>query len=135
MFKNFFLLGLVSAVFSTIACFAYTTTYYSMIVDFSEAQSMMMLASASLLVAMVAAVLNFASRQVLKKTVIADFAFNMLFSLVSIAMVFVLLGMKDHDFQSEDAKLFAEFHKGFVTPMLFFPFLAWFTFKPLIVKS
>lgn len=135
MFKKFFLLGLVSAVFSTIACFAYTTTYYSMIVDFSEANGMLMLTSACFLTAMIATVLNVVSRWILKKPALADFAFNMLFSLVSIATVFVMLGVKDPDFQSENAKLFAEFHKGFLMPMLFFPALAWFTFKPLIVKS
>lgn len=135
MFKNFFILGIVSAIASTIACFAYTTMYYSLIVDFSEANGIVMLASGSLLVAMIAAVLNFVSRIVLKKASIADFAFNLIFSLVSIMMVFVLLSAKDPDFKSENAQLFAEFYKGFVMPMLFFPVLTWFTFKPLIIKS
>ena len=135
MFKNFFILGIVSAVATTIACFGYTTMYYSLIVDFSEANGIVMLASWSLLVAMIAVVLNFVCRLILKKSTIADFAFNLLFSLVSIVMVFVLLSAKDPDFKTENAQLFAEFYKGFVMPMLFFPVLTWFTFKPLIVKS
>lgn len=135
MFKNFFILGIVSAIASTIACFAYTSLYYSKIVDFSEANGIVMLASGCFLVAMIAVVLNVVSRIVLKKVALADFAFNLIFSLVSIAFVFIVLGANDPDFKTENAQLFAEFYKGFVMPMLFFPILTWFTFKPLIIKS
>lgn len=134
MFKNFFILGLVSAIATSIACFVYTYMYYSILVDFSEANGMIMLSAFSFLVAMIASFLNFFSRKLFRKTTVADFIFNLVFSLVSILMVFVVLDMKDPNFQTENAKLFAEFYKGFLMPMLFFPILTWFTFKPLIVK-
>lgn len=135
MFKNFFILGVISAIAATVACYVYTSMYYSIIVDFSEANGMVVLASYCLLVGMSACVLNVISRKILKNQTIADFVFNVLFALASIGFVFIVLDAKDPNFQSEDAQLFEEFYKGFLMPMLFFPFLTWFTFKPLIIKK
>lgn len=135
MFKKFFLLGLISALASTLVCIGYTQVYYEKIVDFSEANGILLLFSYSLLAAMIACVLAFSIHSIIKHQKIADVLFNLLFAIASVTGVFVVLAAKDPDFQTENAQLFAEFYKGFLMPMLFFPFLTWFTLKPLIIKS
>jgi hypothetical protein len=45
-----------------------------------------------------------------------------------------VLKSNDPTFKNEDAELMKDFFKGFLMPMLFFPALSWFTFKPLIIK-
>jgi len=59
---------------------------------------------------------------------------SLLLSLASIGAVFYVLGAEDPIFKNEDVSIMADYFKGFIMPMLFFPALTWFTFKPLIVK-
>lgn len=135
MFKNFFFLGLITAFASTFLCVAYTEMYYSLIVDFSEANGILLLFAYSLLASMVACLVAFAIQKAIKNQKFAEVLFNLLFAGASVVGVFVVLAAKDPDFQTENAQLFAEFYKGFLMPMLFFPFLTWFTLKPLIIRS
>lgn len=135
MFRHFFFLGLVSGAASSAACYVYTSFYYNLLVDFSEGTGLPLLISACFGIAMIACFGNYALRRVIKRPGLADFVLNALFSLVSIMAVFILLNAKDPEFKNEDAALFVDFFKGFVMPMLFFPALTWFTFKPLIVRS
>jgi len=135
MYRQLFFLGIFSAIASSLACYFYTKMYYSLLVDFSEAASFIQLSVNCLIVAMIGVLVNSLFRKLVKNTSIADFVFNLIFSLLSIGAVFYTLNANDPNFKNEDAQLFADFYKGFVMPMLFFPLLTWFTLKPLFVKS
>lgn len=134
MFKQFFILGLISAVGASLAGFVYSSFYYSQMADFSEAMSLVRIISFAVMICIGACILNFGTRKVIKKAHVADFTFNTLFSLVTIAMIFIVLKAQDPEFVNEDAQIMVEYYKGFVMPMLFFPLLSWFTFKPLLIK-
>lgn len=134
MFRQLFFLGIFSAAASSLACYFYTKMYYSLLVDFSEAASFTQLSINCIIVAMIAVLGNMLFRKLIKNVAISDFIFNLIFSLLSIGSVFYVLNANDPNFTSEDAQLFAEFYKGFVMPMLFFPLLTWFTLKPLFVR-
>jgi hypothetical protein len=43
--------------------------------------------------------------------------------------------MKEPVFKKEDTLLFVDFYKGFLMPILFFPLLSWFTFKPFFATK
>ena len=135
MYRQLFFLGIFSALAASLACYFYTKMYYSLLVDFSEAASFTQLSINCVIAAMIAVLGNSLFRKLIKNTSIADFVFNLIFSLLTIGSVFYVLNANDPNFTSEDAQLFAEFYKGFVMPMLFFPLLTWFTLKPLFVKS
>jgi hypothetical protein len=81
-----------------------------------------------------ASILFFGISKIITNKSIATFLFNLLLSGVSIALVFYVLKSNDPTFKNEDAELMKDFFKGFLMPMLFFPALSWFTFKPLIIK-
>ncbi len=135
MFVQFFILALVSGGAASLACYTYTSFYYSLLVDFSEAAGLPLLMAVCFGVAMLACFGNYALRRVIKRAGLADFILNALLSMSSIGMVFVMLNAEDPVFKNEDAALFVDFFKGFVMPMIFFPALTWFTFKPLIIRS
>lgn len=134
MFKQFFILGLVSAIGASLAGFVYSSFYYSEMADFSEAMSLIRIISFAVMICFGACIINFGIRRGIKKENVADFVFNALFALATIAMIFIVLKAQDPVFQNEDAQIMAEYYKGFVMPMLFFPVLSWFTFKPLFLK-
>ena len=135
MFKRFFILGLVASIASIVACLIYTKLYATILVDFSEGMSVSKIITNNLIVGMSACFIAFSLNTIFKKTSISEFIFNLLFSLVAIAFVFVVMSANDPAFTDENAALFAEFYKGYLMPMLFFPLLTWFTFKPLIFKK
>lgn len=135
MFKKFFFLALFSSVASIVACLIYSGIYANLIVDFSEGISTLKMISNNLVVSMSACFIAFAIHSVVKNKGLAEFLFNALFSLVAIVFVFAVLNADDPKFKSENAILFAEFYKGYLMAMLFFPVLTWFTFKPLFIKS
>lgn len=135
MFKQFFILALVSSIAATIACVIYTNFYYSILVDFSEAFSLVKLMANCALVGFGIAIINFGLRSVIKNFTVADILANAILAIGSIAMVFVVLVSEDPTFQNEDAQFMVDYYKGFVMPMLFFPALAYFLFKPLANKK
>lgn len=138
MFKKFFILGLISSIGAMSAGILYASFYYGYLfedmkmVDFSEAISISLIVTASIAVCIGASILSFLIHSFLKNQKIASFTFSLLFALATIASVFIVLKANDPSFQSEDAQIMADYYKGFIMPMLFFPFLSWYTFKPLI---
>ena len=135
MFKNIFFLGLASGVLATIACVVYTSVYFSEIVDFSEAAGTVAVLTKCLMFTMASCFVYFGMRKIIKNPNIANFAFNLLITLVSVGLVFYILKIDDPQFKNEDAQLMNVFFKGFVMPMLFFPALAWMTLKPIFIKA
>lgn len=136
MFKQFFILGLISSIASSVAGFVYLYIYNNIIqIDFSEAFNLTTIVSDSALICFVAAVINFALRKMMKKHHIADFILNTLLALLAIGLVFLTLKSEDPVFQNEDTQIMVDYYKGFVMPTLFFPALAYFMFKPLVIRN
>jgi hypothetical protein len=135
MFKNSFILGAVAGLTSTLACYVYSNFYYSIIVDFSEAVNLTTILAGCFGFAMLAAVIRYGIKQVIKRDRIAELCVNLIISMFTIGLVFYMLNTNDPEFKNEDAQLMVDFYKGFVMPMLSFPALAWFTFTPLFVKK
>lgn len=134
MFKNIFFLGVVSGILATIACIIYSLGYFSIIVDFSESTSMVKILSYCMGVSMIVCFVYYGIRKFIKNGNIADFIFNLLFSLGSLFSVFYVLNSTDPEFVNEDAALMIDYYKGFIMPMLFFPVLGWIIAKPLFTK-
>lgn len=135
MFKQVFLLSLTSGILSTIVCIVYSQMYFSKLVDFSESISIIKLLTNCLLVAMTVFFVYIGLTKLIKKIFLAEFVFNLLLTLTSIASVFYVLKSDDPMFKNEDAALMIDYYKGFVIPMLFFPSLMWFTLKPLFIRK
>ncbi len=131
MFKRIFLLCVSAGLFSALVSFVYVSFYKGIIVDFTEAAGVKQLLSYNILFAMVACFINFGLSKAIRKEKIASFIFNFILSSISIGLVFYVLKMDDPTFKNEDAELMKDFFKGFLMPMLFFPALSWFSFKPL----
>lgn len=134
-FKNIFFLGFSAGILATVACVVYTKGYYSMLADFSEVMGIVKLISNCMLATMVACIVFFGINFMIKNTAVAEFIFNLLVTMASVATVFVVLKSNDPEFKSEDAMIMVDYYKGFVMPMLFFPALAWFTLKPLFIRK
>jgi hypothetical protein len=134
MFKQSFFLGIIAGIAATIACLLYSNFYFSIIVDFSEATTLSKVAAGCFGFTMIAAFLQFGLGTIVKNTKLADFIVSLIIAIVSISLVFYVLKMDDPEFKNEDAQLFVDYFKGFLMPMLFFPALGWFTFKPLFRK-
>lgn len=135
MFKKIFFLSLATAALSVIACLAYSRGYFSFLVDFSESVGIITLTINCLIASMVACFVYFGLNLVFKKAYMVDFLFNFLATIISVAMVFVVLKSDDPEFKNEDAMLMVDYYKGFVMPMLFFPFMSWMILKPLFLKK
>lgn len=134
MFKRIFLHAVASGLFSTLVSYIYTSFYKGIIVDFTEVVGIKQILAYNMLLAMSTCFIFFALTKVIKKQAIASFIMNFLLSTISIVLVFYVLKTDDPTFKNEDAELMKDFFKGFLMPMLFFPALSWFTFKPLFVK-
>lgn len=135
MFKHFFFLGLGAAVLSSGACMIYSTMYYSKLVDFSEAAGAFKIISGCVMFCMTAVFLAFLLNVLIKNKTVRDVITNLVISAASMGLVFVVLGSDDPVFKNEDAQLMIDYYKGFIMPMLFFPALAWFTLKPILIKK
>ncbi|MEN9977780.1 MAG: hypothetical protein RLZZ493_799 [Bacteroidota bacterium] len=134
MFARIFSLGIISSLFATVVSVVYTSFYTNVIVDFSEVASVVKILAYNVMIGTFASILFFGISKIITNKSIATFLFNLLLSGVSIALVFYVLKSNDPTFKNEDAELMKDFFKGFLMPMLFFPALSWFTFKPLIIK-
>lgn len=135
MFKGSFLTGIISGIVATIACLVYSNLYAGMLVDFTEATSTLKILSNCMMVSMIGCFVFFGLSKVFKNARIAEFLFNLLVTLASLATVFLFLKSNDPEFKNEDAQMMIDYYKGFVMPMLFLPALSWMTFKPLFIKS
>ena len=135
MFKRIFFLALISGVVATIASVTYSKAYFGIIVDFSEVVTTTKMVAHNMLFTMAGCFLFYGLHYLIKKKNIAEFLFNMLITLLSVVMVFVVLKAEDPVFKNEDAALFIDYYKGFLMPMIFFPALSWMTLKPLFLSK
>jgi len=133
MFKQVFFLSVISTVIATAACVVYSKMYIK-IVDFTEAVGLLKVLSFCAMACFGGGLVFFGLNMLIKRKNIAEFIFNLLITLATLAAVFFVLDSKDPVFKNEDANIMVFFYKGFVMPMLFFPAMAWVTFKPLFIK-
>lgn len=134
MFKNYFILGLVAGLFSSLVALGYTKMYASIIVDFSEATSYLHLLSFGLMLTMGAAIVNFGLTKVISNLKVADFILNFLLSGISLYFVFHILKQNDPEFKDENAAVMVDYFKGFMMPLAFIPALSYFSFRTLFNK-
>lgn len=134
MFKQYFFLGIFSALSSLVLAFIYSKIYFSVIADFSEGFSLLFYTTFYLSIGMIACFIMVGFRKLLSNKIISEAVFNSTFSIASLFLVFYLLQMNDPEFSKEEAIIMEDYYKGFLIPMLFFPALTWFSLKPLFIK-
>lgn len=131
----------LSTILSILISELYTSFYYGKlledfsIADFSEAVGFWTLLMYNLICSAAYIITNLLFQYPIKNQRFADFVTNLIFFLLSVTMVFGVLKMDDPNFKNEDAKLFVDYFKGFVMPLIFFPFLSYLTIKPLFGKN
>ncbi len=129
MFKKSLALGIVAGLLAGIAGVVYAGMYYKINeADFSKVASNVRIIAASLFGGVLAAIGYTVLDKLLKAK--GEIVFNLLFSLLSFASLLLPIG---HRFKPpiDTPELFP----GMVIPMHFFPALAWFTLKPIFIRS
>jgi hypothetical protein len=133
--KQTFLWGVSSIILATLVSVAYTQIYHKMIVDFSEGISFLQLVSLNAAIGFLAVILTAVFQKIISNKSISLFISNALLFVAAFGFVFGILGMDDVTFKNEDAALFVEYFKGYLMPLVFIPFLAWFSLSPLFSKK
>lgn len=136
MFKKSLFLGLTTAVAATVACLIYAKFYMGILYDFSVVFDLTKVFAYYLMFGVSAAIIQFTVHKVIGRERLAEFVLNLLITLVAIFAVLYVMKMDDpqelYDWDKyPDYEYCADFFKGFITPMIFLPALAWLTFKPL----
>jgi hypothetical protein len=132
---------ILSAFVSILISQLYVSFYFGKLIqdfsiaDFSEAVSFSTIAIYNLIFTMFFILTTFILQRLTKNQRLTDFISNVLFLMISVALVFVVLKMDDPKFKNEDTQLFIDYFKGFVMPLIFFPVLSYFTIKPLFGKN
>lgn len=127
-----------ASVLASLVCYFYATFYFGLIVDFSEGASIWPLLGryfilTGILTLPISIIYQFVICSFLKKSRFAEMLMGLIFSGLTIGLVFYIINMDDPTFKTEDAIGFNEYFKGFLMPMLFFPLLSWFTLKPIFL--
>jgi ABC-type branched-subunit amino acid transport system permease subunit len=129
MFKKSLLLGIVSGLLAGIAGVIYARLYCSINeADFSKVASSVKILAASLFGGVLAAIGYSLLTRWLKDK--GEIVFNLIFTLISFATLLAPIAMRLP--RNIDTP---ELFPGMVIPMHFFPALAWFTLKPIFIKS
>jgi hypothetical protein len=128
--------AICASVLASLVCYFYATFYFGLLVDFSEGASVWPLLGryfilTGILTLPLSIIYQFVICSFLKKSRFSEMLMGLVFSGLTVALVFYVLKMKEPTFKKEDTLLFVDFFKGFLMPMLFFPLLSWFTLKPL----
>ena len=129
MFKKSLLLGIVSGLLAGVAGVIYAHVYYTINeADFSKVASVVRILAGSLFGGVLAAIGYSVLDKWLKDK--GEIVFNFLFTLISFASLLAPIAMRLP--RNIDTP---ELFPGMVIPMHFFPALAWFTLKPLFIRS
>lgn len=129
MFKRSILLGAVSGLLAGIASIVYQKVYAASLgYDFAMIAQPVAIFAASMLGGLVAGILFFFLNRWLKAR--GEVVFNFFFVILSFVSMLLAFAMK-LPLEVEMPELFP----GLVVPMHFFPALAWFTLKPLFIRS
>jgi len=129
MFKRSLFLGILSGLFAGIASLVYQKVYASSLgEDFASIANPSAIIAISLFAGIVAALLYWAFSKWLGNK--SEIVFNIVLVVSSFASILAPFAMK-LPFDIETPELFP----GLIVPMHFFPALAWFTLKPLFIRS
>jgi hypothetical protein len=129
MFKKSLLLGIASGVLAAIASLIYANVYHSSLgADFSKVATPEKIVASSIFGGVLAAIGFWAFDKWLKQN--GEIIFNLLFSMLSFATLLAPFAVK-LPLTLETPELFP----GMVIPMHFFPALAWFTLKPVFIRT
>jgi ABC-type branched-subunit amino acid transport system permease subunit len=129
MLRKSLALGIVSGLLAGIAGIIYARVYYTINEsDFSKVASAVKIAAASVFGGVLAAVGYTLLDKWLKNK--GEIVFNFCFTLISFASLLAPIAVTLPK-TIETPELFP----GLVIPMHFFPALAWFTLKPIFIKS
>lgn len=129
MFKKALALGVVSGALAGIAGLLYAHLYYSINeADFSKVASTIRIIMSSVAGGVLAAIGFTLLNKWLKSN--GEIVFNLLFSILSFASLLMPIA-----FKLPTALETPELFPGMVIPMHFFPALAWFTLKPMFIRS
>ncbi|HEV3327004.1 MAG TPA: hypothetical protein VG052_15425 [Puia sp.] len=129
MFRKSLALGIVSGLLAGIAGVIYARLYYSINeADFSRVVSTVKIIAASLFGGVLAAIGYTLLDRWLRTR--GEIVFNLLFALISFITLLGPIAVRlPHNIDTP------ELFPGMVIPMHFFPALAWFTLKPIFIKS
>ena len=129
MFKKSLALGIVSGLLAGIAGVIYAHLYYTINeADFSRVASTINILAASLFGGVLAAIGYTLADKWLKTR--GEIVFNLVFTLISFISLLGPIAVRLP--RNIDTP---ELFPGMVIPMHFFPALAWFTLKPLFIRS
>jgi hypothetical protein len=125
MFKKHFYHGLISGVMAALAAIIYNRIYYfATETDFSVIVNLGTMISLNLIVCLIFSIGYFFFNSISKKK--GNITFHLLISIISFSAVIVPISIS-LPLSVRNPELFP----GLSVPMIFFPAMAWFTFKPL----
>jgi hypothetical protein len=129
MFKRVFFHGLTASILSAVAAIVYKRIYFfATETDFSKVLDLQRIIGLSLLICLVASLVNYGLIKWLKKK--GEIIFNFLFSIFSFAAVMIPISIT----LPLNVQL-PELFPGLTVPMVFFPAIAWYTVNPLFTHN
>jgi hypothetical protein len=129
MFKRVFFHGLTASILSAVAAIVYRRIYFfATETDFSKVLDLQRIIGLSLLICLMASLVNYGIIKWLKKK--GDIIFNFLFSIFSFAAVMIPISIT----LPLNVQL-PELFPGLAVPMVFFPAIAWYTINPLFAHN
>ena len=129
MFKRVFFHGLTASILSAVAAIVYKRIYFfATETDFSKVLDLQRIIGLSLLICLVASLVNYGLIKWLKKK--GEIIFNFLFSIFSFAAVMIPISIT----LPLNVQL-PELFPGLAVPMVFFPAIAWYTVNPLFTHN
>ncbi len=123
MFKKHFYHGLASGIMAALAAIIYSRIhYFATEADFSPVINLGTMISMNLIICLIISIAYYFFTIMTKKTIV----FHLFISILSFAAVIIPISVS-LPLSIRNPELFP----GLAVPMVFFPVLAWFTFKPL----
>jgi hypothetical protein len=127
MFKKHFFHGLISGIMAAVAAIIYNRIhYFATEADFSRIINLGTIISVNLIICLLFSILYFLFLKFFKGKSIA--VFHILLSVGSFASIIIPISIS-LPLDIKNPELFP----GLAVPMIFFPAISWFTFKPLFV--
>lgn len=125
MFKKHFYHGLTSGIMAALAAIIYSRIhFFATQTDFSAIVNPGTMISLNLIVCLIISIAYYFFIRIMNRK--RDIVFNILISILSFAAVIIPISIS-LPLSVRNPELFP----GLAVPMIFFPALAWFTFKPL----
>jgi hypothetical protein len=129
MFKNHFFHGLLSGIMAALAAIIFNRIhYFATEADFSKIVNFGTMISLNLILCLIFSIAYFFFIRKWKKKGI--FIFHILISIISFGAIIIPISIS-LPLNIKNPELFP----GLVLPMIFFPALSWFTFKPLFFSE